>query len=144
MASGRAQRFGKLKARGLIEFGAGIMGREFVGFIEDSKVPSGRTEFFLQFLVAGNLVETNNQLMVALEWVGVGRRLFQRGRVDAELQAKFLKKFVAPLFDEAAGGDDQNAARVGPHNQLADVKPGHDGLACTWVVRKDEPERLAR
>jgi hypothetical protein len=40
--------------------------------------------------------------MVALERVRIGGSLFQRRRVDVELQAEFLEEFVTPLFDETA------------------------------------------
>ena len=33
---------------------------------------------------------------------------------------------------------------VRPHDQLADVEPGHDGLAGAGIVGEDEPQRLAR
>ena len=61
-----------------------------------------------------------------------------------ELQAELLEEFVAPLLDQAAGRDDQDAAGIGAHDQLADVEAGHDRLAGARVVGQDEPQRLAR
>ena len=63
---------------------------------------------------------------------------------DAELEPELLEQLVAPLLDQAAGRDDQDAAGVGPHDEFADVEAGHDGLAGAGVVGQDEPQRLAR
>ena len=61
-----------------------------------------------------------------------------------KLQAEFLEKLVAPLLDQAAGRHDEDAVRIGAHDQLADVEPGHDRLACAGVIGQDEAQGLAR
>ena len=33
--------------------------------------------------------------------------------------------------------------RVSPHDEFADVKPGHNRLACAGVIRKDKAQGLA-
>ena len=33
--------------------------------------------------------------------------------------------------------------RVSPHDEFADVKPGHNRLACARVIRKDKAQGLA-
>ena len=81
--------------------------------------------------------------MVILERVAARRGFLQGGGEDAELQAELLEELVPPLLDQAAGGDDQHAAGVGPHDELADVEAGHDRLAGPGVVGEDEPQRLA-
>ena len=61
-----------------------------------------------------------------------------------ELQAEFFKKLIAPLLNETAGRDDENATGVSPHNQLTDIETGHDGLAGTGVIRQHKAQWLAR
>ena len=63
-------------------------------------------------------------------------------REDGETQAKLLEEFILPLVDQAAGSDNEDADGVGPHNQLADVKSGHNRFASAGVVGKYEPQRL--
>jgi antirestriction protein ArdC len=80
-----------------------------------------------------------------------GDELYSKEELVAEMGAAFLCA-IAGIANEHTNRNTiayvqnwiENPARVGPHNQFADVKPGHDGLARAWVVRKDEPERLAR
>ena len=120
------------------------MGGQFVGFVEYDQVPAGVAELLLQLKVAGHLVETNDEQVLVLEGVAAGGGLFERRRVDAELQAELLVELVAPLLDQAARRDNENAAGVRAHDEFADVEAGHDGLAGARVVGQDEPEWLAR
>ena len=69
---------------------------------------------------------------------------FQIFGENAKLQTELLEHFLAPLLDEAARGNDENAASVGAHDQFADVEARHDRLACARIVGEDEPQRLAR
>ena len=132
------------EAAGLFELRAEEVGGELVGFVEDDQVPAGGAELFLQLLVARHLVEADDQLMMVFERIAARRGLLQKRRVDAELQTELLEQLVAPLLDEAAGSDDENAAGVGAHDEFADVEPGHDRLARAGVVGQDEAQRLAR
>ena len=50
-------------------FDAEKVGGELVGFVEDDQVPAGGAELLLQFLVAGHLVEPDDELIVILERV---------------------------------------------------------------------------
>ena len=97
----------------------------------------------LQLLVPGHLVEPDDELVMVLERVAARRGLFEQRRVDAEFEAELLEQLVPPLLDEAARGDDQDAAGVGPHDEFADVEARHDRLAGPGVVGQDEAERLA-
>ena len=73
--------------------------------------------------------------MMVFERVPARRCLFEQRRVDSEFETEFLEELVPPLFDETAGGNDQNAPGVGPHDKFADVEPCHDGLPGPWVIR---------
>ena len=118
----RAELLGEAEAAGLFELRAEVVGGELVGLVEDDEVPAGGAELLLQLLVAGHLVETDDELVVVLERVAARRGLLQERRVDAEFEAELLEQLVPPLLDEAAGGDDQDAAGVGPHDEFADVE----------------------
>ncbi len=83
-------------------------------------------------------------LCVIVERVAAGRGLFQMRRVNAEFEPKFLEQFVAPLLDQTSGSNDENAVRIRPHDEFADVKASHDRLAGARVVGKNEPQWLAR
>ena len=48
---------------------------------------------------------------------------FQVFSENAKFQTELLEHFLAPLFDEAAGRNDENATRVRAHDQFADVSP---------------------
>ena len=117
-----AELLGEAEAAGLLELRAEEVGGELVGLVEDDQVPPGGAELRLQLLVPGHLVEPDDELVVVLERVAARRGLLQQRREDAELQAELLEELVPPLLDEAAGRDDQDAAGVGPHDQLADVE----------------------
>ena len=122
----------------------GKVGGELVRFVEDHQIPRREAELVLGILVARHLVEPDDEVVVVLKGIAAGRGGFEFPGKDAELQAKFLKQFVAPLLHQAAGSDDENAAGVGPHEQFADVEAGHDGLARARVVGQHEAQGLAR
>lgn len=126
----------------LFEFGAEVVGGQLMGFVEDYQVPAGGAELGLEILVVRHLVESHDHLMMILERVIRRRRRFEGRRVDVELQAELLEQLVAPLIHETTGGDDQDASRVGPHDEFADVKPRHDGLARAGVVGEHVAQRL--
>ena len=76
------------------------------------------------------------------KWVAAGRGLLKLRRKDAELQAELFVQLVSPLFHQTTGCHDQNAMRIGSHDELANVEARHDRLARTRIVSQDEPERL--
>ncbi len=59
-----------------------------------------------------------------------------------EGKAKLFKQLILPLFHQAARGDDQHALGVGPHQELADIQPGHDGLACAGIIGENKAQGL--
>ena len=63
---------------------------------------------------------------------------------NRKAQSKLLEEFILPLVNEAAWSDNEDADSVGPHDQLADVKSGHDCLASARVVGEDKPQGLLR
>ena len=79
-----------------------------------------------------------------VEGISARRGLLQKRRVDAELQAELLEHLVAPLLDQTPRRNDQDSAGIRAHDELADVKPGHDRLTSTRVVCQQEAQRLAR
>ncbi len=132
----------KAKTSGLFKLRSEVVCGEFMGFVEDHEIPAGVDELVLQFFIAGHLVQADNQLRVIFKRIPTGRDLFEFGRVDAELQSELLEHLVAPLFDQAAGSHDQNAARVSPHDEFANIESCHDRLASARIVRQHEAKRL--
>ena len=62
---------------------------------------------------------------------------------EAKFEVEFIEEFISPLFDEAAGGDDQDAVSIGSHNQFAQVKTRHDGFSSARIVRENKAQGLA-
>ena len=63
---------------------------------------------------------------------------------DAALQPEKGAKLPLPITHEPRRRDDQHPANPAPEQHLAHVQPGHDGLAGTRVVGKQEAQRLLR
>lgn len=61
-----------------------------------------------------------------------------------EVQTELLMQLVAPLLDQTAGGDDQDAVCIGPQDEFAAIESRHDGLARARIVRQHIAQRLAR
>jgi hypothetical protein len=74
----RAKFFGEAEASSLLQLRAEIVGREFVRFVESGKVPAWRTELVLKLLIAGKLVESNDEAGIVVEGVTAGRSLLQK------------------------------------------------------------------
>ena len=58
-----AELLGEAEAAGLLELRAEVVRGELVGLVEDDQVPAGSAELVLQLLVAGQLVEADDQLV---------------------------------------------------------------------------------
>jgi len=56
---------------------------------------------------------------------------------------ELLGELGLPLLGKRAWNDDEAAAQVAPHDELADEEPGHDRLAGARIVGEEERERLA-
>ena len=116
-----------------------------MGFVEHDQIPRQRAQSFSWRSSLRDIWSSRTmRWSMVLERIAARRGGFQFFGEDAELQAELLEQFIAPLLDQAAGGDDEDAAGVGPHDELADVEAGHDGLARAGVVGQDKPQRLAR
>ena len=139
----RADALGEAVAAGFLQLVAEEVGGELVRFVEDDEVPGFGAELVLELLVARHLVEADDEVVEVLEGIAGRRGTFEFAGEHAELEAELLEEFVAPLLGQAAGGNDEDAAGIGAHDQLADVEPGHDGLSGARVVGEDEAERLA-
>ena len=61
-----------------------------------------------------------------------------------EVQTELLMQLVAPLLDQTAGSDDQDAVRICPQDEFADIESGHDGLAGARIIGQHEAQRLTR
>src|SRR4051794_35059334 len=105
----RAELLSETEPASFLQLGPEIVGGKLVRLVEDSEVPAGRAELVLEFLVARELVQANNQSGIVIERVSTGRGLLQHGRVDMELKAELLEQLVAPLLDETPRRNDQDA-----------------------------------
>lgn len=126
--------FREEKAPGLLKLGSEEMGGELVGFIENHEIPRGREKLFLKLLVACHLIEPDNEVIEILEGISGGRRGLKSGGEDIELKPEFFEKFVAPLLDQAARSDHENAPGIGPHDKFTDVEARHDGFSRSRIV----------
>ena len=59
------------------------------------------------------------------------------------LRGRTIHTLEAPLLDQGARGDDQDAPGVGAQEQLANEQARHDGLAGPWVISEEKAQRLA-
>jgi hypothetical protein len=147
-----ADPFREPEASGLLDLRSKEVGGELVSFVEYDQIPSCGTELGLEearllfvaivLFAAGKLIEPNDQQIVILEDVSAGRRCVTAGE-DKEGQAELLEQLVLPLINQASGGDDEHAASVCPHDQFADVEPGHDRFAGPGIVGEYVAKRLA-
>ncbi len=144
MARLRPELFGQLEAARLLQFVTEEVGGELVRLVEHDEIPASGAELLLQVFVARHLVEPNDEVINVLKRIAARGGCFQVVCKDAEFQTELLEHFLAPLIDQAAGGDDDNAPCVGPHDEFADVKARHDGLARARVVSENKPQWLTR
>ena len=94
----------------------------------------GEAQFFLQVVVAGQLVEASDHQVNIVKRVAATRLLDLFTRECSEGQTELLEHLVLPLLDQAAWGDDQDALGIGPHQQLADEQARHNGFAGARIV----------
>ena len=94
-------------------FGFATEGGELVRLVEHYEIPASGAELLLQFFVARHLVEANDKVIDVFKRITARGGCFQVFCKDAELQTELLEHFLAPLIDQAAGGDDDNAPCVG-------------------------------
>ncbi len=113
-----------------------------MSLVHHHEIPLCTTEFLLQFLVAGELVEPGDQQGMVIERVAAERLFREVVREDGELKAELLIHLILPLLHETPRSDDQDPFGICPHQELADQKPCHDRLAGARIVRKDKPQRL--
>ena len=61
---------------------------------------------------------------------------------DVEREAEAILELLLPLLHQAARCNHKTAVEVTAQHELADVEPGHDRLACPWVIGQQEPKWL--
>ena len=145
--------FGKTESRSLIQFRAKVVGGKFVGFVEDDQIPSGRQKFALErtrllllgpfsHFVSRQLVEPHDEMVNVFKRIASGCCGFQIFGEDAKFQTELLEHLAAPLLHQTTRRNHENTAGIGPHDEFANVKASHDGLAGAGVVSKHKPQRL--
>ena len=75
----RAELLGEAEPASLLQLGPEIVSSKLVRLVEDGEIPARCAELVLEFLVAGELVQTNNQSRIVIERVPTGRGLLQHG-----------------------------------------------------------------
>src|ERR1035441_1561529 len=78
VAGAGAELFRQLEATGLLQLAAEEMRREFVGLVEHDEIPAGGAKLFLKLLVAGHLVEPDDEMIEVFEGIAAGRRWEER------------------------------------------------------------------
>ena len=139
---GRGDEFAELVSLGLLLLTTEPVGGHLVGLVDDDQIPVGLLEQFLDVLVSSELVDAGDDLVVFQEPVPTRRRLESLVGEDLEAEVELLAKLVLPLFPQTAGGDDQTPLQITADLELLDEEPGHDRLAGTRIVGKQESERL--
>ena len=119
VAGDGTEQFTQQEALSLVDLVAEVVGRQLVGLVNDDQVPLGVLELFLVLLVARELVETADQLVLLVEIIAGGALLLLLAAEDLELDTKLLQQLVLPLLREGAGRDDQDALGIGAHQQFA-------------------------
>lgn len=74
-------------------------------------------------------VQAHNQPVLLDEGIAGDRCFDLIAGKKIEVQAELLGHFLLPLFDEAAGRDNQTALQIAADQKLLDQQPGHDRLA---------------
>jgi len=133
-------------------FGDGTAARDhtYVSDILEGVMACTQQEFGFEIYNLGESQTVRLDRLIALLEEALGRKAVierlppqpgdAKGRVAAaERQTATLAPGQSHTFTTAVP-----LAGVGTHDEFADVKAGHDGLARAGVVRQDEPQRLAR
>ena len=146
MARQTAEQLPQPVALGVPNLSAGEGRRHLVRFVAYDQVPAavGRLEFFLQCVVACELVEARDD-QIGLQEPVAGTR---RGRLvvgeDLEVQVEALVQLILPLLGQAARTHHQTALQIAAGDQLFHQQTGHDRLAGAGIVGQQEAQRLAR
>ncbi len=90
------------------------------------------------------MIDAGNHQVDVVKGVAATRLLNLLTGKQREGQAELLEHFILPLLNQTAGGDDQDALGVGPHQQFTDEQPGHDRFARAGVVCQHVAQGLAR
>ncbi len=143
MARPRPEPFGQPKTARLLQLVAKKMGGEFVRLVEHDQIPTCGAEFFLEFLITRHLIQANDEGVDVFKRIAARGSHFHVSGKDVELQPELFEHFLAPLIDQTARRDDDDAPGIGPQNEFADVKTRHDRLTRAGVVGEDKSQRLA-
>jgi len=115
-----------------------------VGFVHNYQVPVCESELLLKVLVAGKLVQARHNQVKIVKWIAAVALFNLASSKYGEGKPEFFPHLILPLLDKTAWRNDENSLRIGPHKQLTDKQPRHDGFASAGVVSKDVTKRLAR
>jgi len=117
------------------------VGRHAVGLVNDGDIPGDLAELLGQVFTTGELVHAGDQERVVSEDVATLGVIDHLTAEDFEAQVELLAEFLAPLLHEPAGSDDDCSLAVRAQDQLLQIEPGHDRLACAGVVGQQEAQR---
>ena len=111
--------------------------------IDDDQVPLGVFQFFLIVFVAGELIESTDELVAFIKVVTAGTLFLFLPTEDIKLDTELFQQFVLPLFGQGAGGDNQYALGIGSHQQFPNQQTSHNGFTRTRIIRQNITKRLA-
>ncbi len=114
---------------------------ELVALVEDAEVV-GLDGGFLEpgeGAVAGERVDADDDQVAARPRERVAR-LGIGADDDAEVEPEQGPQLALPVADEPGGRDDQDPSQEAPGEHLADVEPGHDGLAGPGLIAQEKAE----
>lgn len=109
-------------------------------FIADDKIPVRYPQFFLNGIVAGQLVQPRDGKAGLLKGVARNGGFQTVAGQDFKTKVKLAKKLILPLLGKAAGADDQAALEIATGYQFLDKQARHDGLARAGVVGQHIPQ----
>ena len=92
------EQFAQQEAFGLVDLAAEVVGGEFVGLVNDDQVPFGILELLLVLLVARQLIQSADELVLFIEVVAGGALLLFLAAEDLELDAELFQQLVLPLL----------------------------------------------
>ena len=101
-------------------------------------------ELLLQVLGAAELIEAGDQLVVFVEGVAGAAVSASWREKTSNRRPNFSPSSSCHCSTRLPGATIRQRSSVAAQHQLADVEPGHDGLASTGIVGQHEAQRLAR
>ena len=143
MAGDAAKHLSHPIALGLLQLVAVEVGRHLVSLVDHHQVPLRGLQPFLQFLVAGQLIEACDQPRALLEGVAREGRLHHVAGEDVERELESIVQFLLPLLYQRSRRHDQHPVGVSSYVQFPDQESRHDRLARSRIVGQQEPKRLA-